>query len=248
MFMKAPHTVCIIQARMGSSRLPGKVMKNLCGMPVLWHIIERIRSVNNGIDHIVVATSNLNQDKIIVDACHAWKCDVFCGDERNVLQRFIDTANKTNAQRIIRITADCPLIDPALITSMLMDWNGLTQNNVCIDYLSNVLHSRTYPKGLDTEIFTFQSLLKAHLSSPNNYECEHVTPYIYNHPEEFVLKSFQQETDLSNLRWTLDTPQDYIFIAAIYGALYYPEKPFNTQDVLRLIKEIPNLNSINLDS
>lgn len=238
-------TVAIIQARMGSTRFPGKVMKNLVSKPVLWHVIERVRAAGNMIDDVVVATSVLPQDDIIEDQCKQWSCHCFRGDEQDVLHRYYEAASIYDADTIIRITADCPVIDSKLLAEMLAYWNNLINKKRSIDYLSNVIHDRTFPRGLDTEIFRMNALERAFNATHNPYDREHVTPYFHKNPQIFNLIPYEQETDFSHYRWTLDTKEDYIAISAIYGALYNPEHIFDTSSILELYKNYPGLLEIN---
>ncbi len=224
------RTVCIIQARMGSTRLPGKVMKTLSGKTVLWHVITRLKQCRL-IDEIVVATTSSENDKIIKRFCEENHFSFFVGDEFDVMGRYLDAAHAFSATTIIRITSDCPLIDPFLVDEMLRIFNPIN-----MDYLSNILPPRTYPKGLDTEIFTTLTLEDATKLTQDPQDREHVTPYIMNHPEKFRLIPYYHKIDLSNERWTLDTQEDFEFIEKIYNALYTDTTLFASEDILTFLK------------
>jgi len=144
----------------------------------------------------------------------------------------------------VRITADCPLFDPNLLDQMLAVFFEANKRAVTVDCLSNVIR-RTYPRGLDAEIFTAAALERANREATRPHEREHVTPYFYQHPQLFRLRSFEGDADLSAHRWTLDTPEDWQLIEAVYAALYRPDRLFTTADVLKLLKERPGLSKLN---
>lgn len=233
--------VCIIQARMGSTRLPGKVMLDLCGKTVLERVVERVRKVKN-IDEIVIATTTKKDDDIIVNK--ALKCNVkiFRGSEDDVLSRYYFAAKKYNADVIVRITSDCPLIDPA-VTESVIDY--YLKNVYKFDYVSNTLE-RTYPRGLDTEVFSFKSLEKAFAEAILERDREHVTTYIWKNPDVFKLGCYKNDKDYSHLRWTLDTSEDYELIKRIYNHFCsFNNMNFNMKDVINLYEIDKKLNDIN---
>lgn len=233
--------VCIIQARMGSTRLPGKVMLDLCGKTVLERVVERVRKVKN-IDEIVIATTTKKDDDIIVNK--ALKCNVkiFRGSEDDVLSRYYFAAKKYNADVIVRITSDCPLIDPA-VTESVIDY--YLKNVYKFDYVSNTLE-RTYPRGLDTEVFSFKSLEKAFAEAILERDREHVTTYIWKNPDVFKLGCYKNDKDYSHLRWTLDTSEDYELIKRIYNYFCsFNNLNFRMIDVINLYKVDNELISIN---
>ena len=220
--------VCIIQARVGSSRLPGKVMKPLCKREVIWHVTTRVKA-SQGIDQIVVATTSLLEDDVIADFCQREKVACYRGDENNVLDRYFKAAKLFNAQTIVRVTSDCPLIDPAIVGTMLSKFPSKKA-----DYFSNVL-TRTFPKGLDTEIFSFNALSRAWQQASDLNDLEHVTPYIINHPDMFKLANYENKIDLSAQRWTIDTLKDYQFLSQIYEEIYDENNICLMDDVLRYL-------------
>lgn len=226
-------TVVIIQARMGSTRLPGKVMKDLCGKTVLQHVIERVRI---GCENIVIATSDKPQDDAIEAEAKRCGAKVFRGSEHDVLSRYYGAAKENNADLVVRVTSDCPLYDGFLLRDMLAYFKDE-------DYLSNCLERR-FPRGLDTEIFTFAALEKAHKEAKQDFEREHVTPYINRNPELFKIRHYKQQPDLSALRWTLDTDEDWQMIEAVYKALY-KGKIFSTVEVVNFLQAHPEVAEIN---
>lgn len=226
----------IIQARIGSTRLPGKVLKQLCGKSILAHDIARIKQAQ-GVENIIIATTTEPADAAIMAEAEALGVSSFRGPEQDVLTRYYEAARAFNAKTIIRITSDCPLYDGQLLDAMLADFFNC-------DYLSNC-QTRTYPRGLDTEIMTFAALERAFHEAQAPEEREHVTPYIYRHPELFRLRSFESPRDLSSHRWTLDTPEDWKFIEAVYTRLYPHTPLFTTDDVLSLLAREPQLSAIN---
>lgn len=226
----------IIQARMGSSRLPGKVMMNLCGKPVLWHVIERVKQ-SVQIDDIVVATSTQKFDDEIEDFLKSIGTRFFRGDEKNVLSRYYEAAKQYPASAIVRITADCPLIDPHVIDKVV---SCFLENN--FDYASNI-GNRKYPRGLDCEVFTFNLLERAVYESTDEYEKEHVTPFMYLKQNSIL--SVENDKDYSNMRWTLDTIEDFIFIKKIYDRFYKGDHDFYMQDIYEYVVKNPEIYKIN---
>jgi spore coat polysaccharide biosynthesis protein SpsF len=236
-------TVAIIQARMGATRLPGKVLKLLCGYPVLGHVIRRVKA-SSRLDGIVVATTVSPADDAVAAACPSWGATCFRGSEQDVLSRYYGAAQMAGAEVIVRITADCPLYDPALLDRMLADFAQPDYTGAVPDLMSNVIE-RFFPRGLDTEIVTFAALERTHREATHPYDREHVIPYIYQHPNLFRLRSYKEEPNLSGHRWTLDTPEDWQLIDAIYQELYRAGQMFTTDDVLNLLKKRPELTKIN---
>ena len=234
------NIVVILQARIGSTRLPRKVMNEILGKPVLIHDSERINEMKT-INKIVVATTNLEKDDIIVKTVKKYNKDIgiFRGSENDVLDRYYKAAKEFNADIIVRITSDDPLIDPKvsdLIVRTFLDSN--------CDYCCNNM-PRTFPLGLDTEVFTFEALERAWKGAKNPYEIEHVTPCIRENPDKFKRINVRNNVDLSNLRWTLDYPEDFEFITEIYKRLYPRKRIFYMVDVLDVLNKEPWLIEIN---
>jgi spore coat polysaccharide biosynthesis protein SpsF len=236
-------TVAIIQARMGSSRLPGKVLRKLCNQTVLAHVIDRVK-VAKGLDSVWVATTEAPEDAAIVEECARLGVPAYRGSESDVLSRYFHTAQQAEAETVVRITSDCPMFDGCLLDDMLAVFAEANQPGPTIDYMSNVLE-RTYPRGLDAEVFTFAGLATAHREATKQPEREHVTPFFYQHPERFRLRSYAGKVDLSCYRWTLDTPEDWQLVEAVYAALWQPSLLFRTEDILKLLKTRPELNNLN---
>ena len=227
----------IIQARMGSTRLPGKVMRPLAGRPVLGHVIERVRACAL-VDDVVVATTTLPRDDVVAEAARSLGALTYRGSDDDVLSRVYHAAE--GAEVVVRVTADCPLFDPGLLERMLVRFNEHRTAADGVDYLSNTI-VRTYPRGLDAELVTFDALERACEQAVDPYEREHVTPFIYRHPELFRLEAFTGERDLSHLRWTLDTEEDYRFLTELHAALSASNAVFPMQAVLDLLARRPDL-------
>ncbi len=238
--LKQRKVVIILQARMGSSRLPGKPLKIVMGRPLLSYQIERLRRISS-VDDIVIATSDLKTDQPIIDFCKAEHVHFFRGSESDVLDRYYQAAKKYNADVVVRVTGDCPIIDPSVVTQVISLY--LKTSPPC-DYVSNTL-VHTFPRGLDVEVFSFSNLEKAAKAAHLAEEREHVTPYFYLHPEIFSLKNFACEKNLSHHRWTVDEKDDLDLITKILMELY-PKKPsFEMNDVLELMQQHPDWMNIN---
>ncbi len=205
---------------------------------MLFHVIQRVKK-SKLIEDIVVATTKKKEDLEIVKI--AKKCGVrdFRGSEDDVLDRFYQAAKVAKAESIVRITADCPLIDPVVVDKVIEHFlSG------CYDYASNTL-KRTYPDGLDTEVFTYKVLERAWKNAKWASEREHVTPYIIKHPEMFRLGNVENEKDLSYMRWCVDTERDLKFVRAVYRHLYKKKKVFLMDDILKLLERRPEIMAIN---
>lgn len=230
----------IVQARMGSVRLPGKVMLPLQDKTVLGHVLTRLKQ-SYCLNEILVATSDLPGDLRIVEEAARHGVRAYRGSERNVLERFYRAALDCQTDLIVRITADCPLIDPGIIDAMLQQYQ---RDGASFDYMSNTL-IRSFPRGLDVEIFTADALEQAYRQAEREDEKEHVTPYLYRHPERFRLCSYTNPTDCSHYRWTLDTKEDWLFIQEVYRRVY-PENPsFRWPEIISLLEQEPELARMN---
>ncbi|NMB80490.1 MAG: acylneuraminate cytidylyltransferase [Ignavibacteria bacterium] len=237
---EAKSKIVIVQARYGSTRLRGKILKNISGKPILWHVINRL-SYSKMIDKIVVATTTGPEDDKTEQFCIDNDISYYRGDVNNVLSRYYETAKKFRADIIIRITSDCPLIDPVILDKMIEQFLSFTEP---IDYFSNVIQ-RTFPRGLDIEIFSFEALEKAFTEAKTDFDREHVTPYFYNNPGIFKIKNYQNDIDYSFHRWTVDTEEDFRLIEEIYRSLYQPDKLFLFEETLNLFETNPDLIKIN---
>ena len=231
----------IVQARMGSTRLPGKVLMNLADKPVLEHVIDRLNQ-SNYINQVIVATSDNKENEPIFRLCDSKHVLCFRGSEDDVLDRFYQACihfGVNSNDILIRITSDCPLIDNEIVDKTIK--LHLDENN---DYTSNTMPC-TYPDGLDCEVFSFNILTKAWKNANLSSEREHVTLYIRNHPEIFKLGGLRNDVDYSDLRWTLDEKEDFILIDEIYKNLYNENEYFKMGDVLKLLETKPELKDIN---
>lgn len=233
------NVVAIIQARMGSTRLPGKVLRDVVGETMLARVIERVQ-IARMLDAVLVATTVAPADDAIVTACDHLGVPVFRGSEQDVLDRYWQAACACDADVIVRITADCPLIDPRVLDHVVAAFLEAQP-----DYASNVLE-RTFPRGLDTEVMTRATLERAWQQADQPYQRSHVTPYIYQHPERFRLLSVKAEADHSYLRWTVDTAPDLAFVQAVF-AQFGNDGTFSWRAVLDLLARAPELAEINLD-
>ena len=203
--------MAIIQARMGSRRLPGKVLLPCLGKPILAYQIERLRTVNQ-IDQIVIATTTNEPDDSIVNFCQQNDLAFFRGSEHDVLSRYAEAAEAYNADIIVRLTADCPLIDPQGIDQVISTFIRLSCSRV---YVSNTIE-RTYPRGMDAEVFSIELLQWAHKNAVSPYDREHVTPLmIRNEREDIIHKNVCNTRNLSAYRFTLDNPLDYVQISLL---------------------------------
>jgi spore coat polysaccharide biosynthesis protein SpsF len=238
--MESNKIAAIIQARMGSTRLPGKIMKDLKGKPVLWHVIERVKQAKN-IDQIIIATTILKRDKIIFEKAQEWGVEVYRGSEDDVLERYYEAAVENNVDTVVRITSDCPLIDPKVIDEIIKYYND--NGYTLVTNAGSDLKNRTYPRGLDTEVFSFNVLEEAFNKAEEKYQREHVTPYIYENYDDIYY--YKNDKDLSNYRLTLDTKEDYELIKVIYDKLYYGKHDFYLDEIIELLdnnKELLKLN------
>lgn len=228
----------IIQARLGSSRLPGKIFLPLAGNPLLWHVVDRV-SQTKMIDKIVVATSQSPQDDCVETWARQNGLHWYRGSEQDVLARYYHTATCFKAENIVRITADDPFKDPEVIDRVI----ELYQEGG-YDFAYNTKPA-TFPEGLDVEVFSIGSLEAALQDTKDPYDREHVTPYLYRYPHRFLQGNLTNDPDLSFLRWTIDTPADYQMAANIYDKLYGNGNLFLMQDILDFLEENPKMIEIN---
>lgn len=226
----------IVQARMGATRLPGKPLKVVRGKTLLAYLIERLKRVKKA-DGIVIATTVQPEDLKIVEAAKEARVPYFCGSEEDVLDRYYQTAKREGAEVVVRVTGDCPLIDPAVIDEVIQFF---LQGS--FDYASNTLE-RTFPRGMDVEVFSFAALERAAKEAKAPEEREHVTPYLYRHPEIFSLGNLARADDQSRHRLTVDTQEDLILVSLLIEHLY--PKEFTLNDLLRALQENPEWEKIN---
>ncbi|MCK4598754.1 glycosyltransferase family protein [Candidatus Bipolaricaulota bacterium] len=231
-----PKVVAIIQARMGSARLTGKVLMDIAGKPMLWHVVHRA-SQSKLVDKVVIVTSTNKSDNLIVTFARTNDIPCFRGSEDDVLDRYYQAAKWMSADVIVRITADCPLIDPDIVDKVVRSYM-----NGDYDYVSNT-NPPMYPDGLDTEVFSLEALKRTWYEAGLQSEREHVTPYIRKHPELFRIGNVRYGRDLSSMRWTVDDSRDLEFVRAVHG--YLGSNSFTVANVLSLLKKHPELMEIN---
>ena len=203
-------TLAIVQARMNSTRLPGKIFADIGGEPMLRRLLDRLAVVSS-IDDIVVATTINSEDDQLVDWLANFGVNYYRGSSEDVLDRFAQAASGRNADFILRVTADDPLKDPGIISKAIK----ILESNASLDYVSNTIQP-TWPEGLDIEVFRYSTLMRAHKEATLHSDREHVTTYIWNHPNLFNLHNFCWERNLSRWRWTVDKPCDLEFIRKIF--------------------------------
>jgi spore coat polysaccharide biosynthesis protein SpsF len=230
----------IIQARIGSTRLPGKIMKEILGKPMLIRVLERIKRMETK-DAIVIATTTLKEDDSTVCTVREYdkSIGIYRGSSQDVLDRYYRAAKEFKTDIIVRITSDDPLIDPEISDKVVETF----LKNQC-DYCCNNMPG-TYPYGLDTEVFSFESLERTWKEAYNLYDREHVTPYMRKNPDKFRLYNVENTTDMSNLRWTVDYEEDLEFVTEIYNRLYPEKGIFLMGDVIDVLHNEPWLAEIN---
>lgn len=240
MIDRTSRIILIVQARMNSTRLPGKILLKVLDIPLLGFQIQRLQRVRQ-MTEIVLATSRQATDEPLLLFCKETRIPLYRGSEENVLERYYEAAKSFSADIVIRISGDCPLIDPAIVDqgiSMFID------NFPCYDYISNT-HQRTFPRGMDVEIFTFDALKKSYEEAQSLAEKEHVTPYIYRHPELFKIGQFLFSSNQSDYRLTVDTLEDFHLIKKILEELYPVNPEFTLEDILELLRLHPDWVKIN---
>ena len=228
---------CIIQARMGSSRLPGKVMMKIDKInTIMFYVVNQLKN-SKKINRIIIATTNLEEDDIIANYAKTMKVDLFRGDAFDVLDRYYQCAKNFSSEIIVRITADNPLIDPGIVDDVVEQF---IKNS--FDYVSNA-KPRTFPYGTEVEVFSFQALEKAWNNAKKPSEREHVTPYFHNNKNQFKIFSVKFSEDLSYLRWTVDRKNDLKFVRKIVSEI--KKRPILMTDIIKLISKNPDITSIN---
>lgn len=226
----------IVQARMGSTRLPGKVLMDLAGVSVITRVIRRLRR-SALLDEVVVATSTAAMDDPIIEECARLQTATFRGSEQDVLDRYYRAALAYGCDAIVRITSDCPLIDPAVVDEVVRAFMKKQADFAC-----NV-SPRTYPRGLDTEVFSFAALKNAWQICDQPHQREHVTPLFYERADLFRTTYVRESKDFSQHRWTLDTPADLRLIREIYS--HFGNDDFGWRDALTVVERFPELSGIN---
>ena len=232
--------IAILQARMSSTRLPGKVLMPIVGQPMMALQIERLRRATQ-IDKLVVATSDHLEDNAIAQLCQNIGVECYQGSLDNVLDRFYQIANKhcDSHDHIIRLTADCPLACPIVLDEVV--GKHIAQKN---DYTTNAV-AHSYLDGLDVEVLTFRALKLSWENATTTHEKEHVTPYVIERPAQFPFNHISCEADYSKHRWTVDYFEDFELVKFVYESLYAVDNQFSTQDVLQLLAQHPDIYALN---
>jgi len=233
------RVVAIVQARMSSTRLPGKVLMDIAGMSMLVRSVRRLSRAKS-LSEVVVATTIDKSDDPIVEQCKINGWNYFRGSLKDVLDRYHSAATFFRADSVVRITSDCPMIDPGIVDAVLDEyfkWRGK------VDYLSNMIPRRTYPRGLDTEVFTFDALDLAWKQDTNPSLREHVTQYILRHPEIFRIRGIINDIDYSSMRWTVDTPEDLRFARAVLEN--FQNDQFTWKEIVEFLQAHPEILEIN---
>lgn len=233
--------VAIIQARCGSTRFPNKVFADICGKPLIWHVVNRLKYAET-VDEIVLATTENSLD----DKLYTWAVEnnvrVFRGEENDVLNRYYKTACECKADIIIRITADDPFKEPLIIDKAVRELQESKVDFVCNN------NPPTYPEGLDVEVFTYNALKLGEQNSDSTFEREHVTQYFYRHSADFKILNMSYIKNLSYLRWTIDTENDFLMVRKIYSLLYKNENEiFYMDNILNLLDKYPEIAQMNSD-
>ncbi len=230
----------IVQARMTSTRLPGKVMEIVCDKPLLEHLINRLKTIRSA-DQIVIATTVNETDNQIVSLCKKLDTLYYRGSEEDVLGRYYEAAVEYGGDVIIRITSDCPVIDPDVV-GYLIDF--YMKNLKKYDYVTNTL-KRTYPRGMDVEIVSFKALKEAHFNTYDPFDREHVTTFIRNRSTQYRLHNIKHSSDFSHYRLTVDTSEDLELIRRIFESLYVENPEFTMKDIHSKMAANPEWIKIN---
>lgn len=233
-----PRVIAIVQARMGSTRLPGKSLMEIAGLPIIAYVVERARLAKS-ITEVWLATTTNGEDDPLAQWAKEHLVPCYRGSPSDVLDRYYQASHLAAAEVVVRITGDCPLIDPFVIDKVITEFL-----NSGADYGSNA-HPPTYPDGLDTEVFSALALQRAWQSARLPSEREHVTPYIWKHPDLFKIMNVVNDVDLSAKRWTLDTPDDFTLIKRIINACNTAKKIGLLSEVVGLLAEHPDWEKIN---
>ncbi len=224
---------------MGSTRLPGKVLLDLAGEPVLARVVQRTARARM-VDEVVVATTTDSKDSQIVDLCEERGWSYSRGSEADVLDRYVQAAKGFRADAVVRITSDCPAIDPEVIDLVV---RAFLESQPSVDYASNGVPPQTYPRGMVAEVVGLEALCKAHDLAEDESSREHVTLFVYRHPEMFKIRGVYNSTDLSPHRWTLDTPEDLELLRLIFNS--YPDDTFSWHQVVQLLAAHPEWRDLN---
>jgi spore coat polysaccharide biosynthesis protein SpsF len=236
-------TCAIIQARMSSTRLPGKVLKSINGRPMLSYMIERVRAAR-ALEKVILATSQAPDDDVLAEFCRSNNILCFRGDLEDVLDRYYQSASAFNCKHIVRLTSDCPIVDPRVIDNMV----GIYHSGG-YDYVANTCPPEgfSYPEGMDVEIFSMNGLEKAWRETKKPSEREHVTFYFWQNPEIFSIFRHDLDDDLSHYRLTVDYPEDFEVVSRIISELYPKDPLFSMHDIIDYLEKNPEVKGLNDD-
>jgi spore coat polysaccharide biosynthesis protein SpsF (cytidylyltransferase family) len=235
-----PHVVALIQCRMGSTRLPEKVMMDLCGKPVIGKIFDRLKACRT-VDEIVICTADTPQNQVIVDYANANHLPVHAGSENDLVDRIYQMAKRFHADVVIRVTADCPLVDPALVDRLV----DASIADPTLEYITNILPP-TFPDGLDLDVVSMKAIQKVwDRSRGDAFKSEWFNHDLRNNPDIYKTLKITNDVDLSQMRWTVDYPEDMELIRVIFTRLSPNGEPFGMNDILKLLEEHPVLGEIN---
>jgi spore coat polysaccharide biosynthesis protein SpsF (cytidylyltransferase family) len=227
----------MIQTRTGSMRLPKKSLALIEKKPMIWHVVNRVKKIKN-VEQIALITTRKKIDKILLEIAKKYGIMGYAGDVNDLLNRHYQCAIKIDADPIIRITSDCPLIDPKIVEKVLKFY---LDNDY--DYVSNIIEP-SFPDGLDVEVFSLNALKKAVKNAKLSSEREHMSPYFTKNPNKFKLYNIKNKKNLSHMRWTVDQKQDLTFVRKIYAKMK-PKTIFSMKEILKIISEDPELQNIN---
>jgi len=241
--LSAPRVVTVVQARCGSSRLPGKVLAPVLGRPLLWRQLERMQAARL-VGEVVVATTTSPRDDRIAALCSQWGVACFRGDEHDLLDRHVQCARAFGADLVVKIPSDCPLIDPAVIDEVL---GAALSDPGGADYVSN-LHPATWPDGNDVEVMPLAALETAWREADREFEREHTTPFLWERPDRFRLRNvaWRDGRDLAmSHRFTIDYAEDLAFVRAVYSELWPQDPLFGVDAILELLVRVPEIAALN---
>jgi spore coat polysaccharide biosynthesis protein SpsF len=240
------RTVAIIQARMGSNRLPGKVLMPILGKPMLWHIVGRVRSVPS-IDQVLVAVPADESNEVLRRFCADNNIALFAGSETDVLDRYYQAAQQSKADPVIRVTADCPIVDPQLIERLIQTYKSGKYDHIGVAAGAGAerLGKGRFPDGLDAECFGFSALDRTWHDATDPRDREHVTRYIWNNKEIFRCGELTADVVYPKLRLTVDHLEDFALVTKIYESLYSERGPFLLSDVMNFLEKNPGLVEVN---
>ncbi|NQT90392.1 MAG: glycosyltransferase family protein [Candidatus Omnitrophica bacterium] len=238
---KTDHILAVVQARMGSKRLPGKVLSDILGRPMIFRIVERLKMCKS-LSNIVVATSTDKRDDAVEESCKRHGLTFYRGQEQDLTDRFYQAAKLFNADAVLRVTADCPVVDPR-VTDGLIDF--FLANKDKYDYVSNARPRPTYPHGMDVEIFSFSLLERLWNDVKDPFRREWFTTLIFENPKDYRIACFENDRDLSDIRLTVDYEEDLELVRYVYDKLYSKDRCFLLEDIIKLREQDPEIFEIN---